>query len=128
MQPSEQKIHSSLMQLDWEIWLDNHISPIIAKWLNDKSVFKVTSSYALELWNLKDFDIYLKAKNSGNIILISKDSDLDEIISKNGSPPKLISLKVGNCDNKVLFSILERNLEKCVRLLLDFNKDIIEIT
>ncbi len=116
------------MQPDWEIWLDNHISPIIAKWLNAESAFTVKSSYILELSNLSDLEIYEKARSSGNIILISKDSDLDEIISKSGSPPKLISLKIGNCDNKILFSILERNLEKSVRLLLDFNKDIIEIT
>lgn len=116
------------MQPDWEIWLDNHISPIIAKWLNEKSGFIVKSSYTLGLCNLNDREIYIKAKNSGNIIIISKDSDLDEIISTSGSPPKLISLKVGNCNNKILFSILEQNVERSIRLLLDFNKDIIEIT
>ena len=115
------------MQPDWEIWLDNHISPIIAKWLKEKSGVNIKSSYVLELYNLSDFDIYLKAKKHGNIILISKDSDLPEIISKSGSPPKLIVLKIPNCDNKILFSILERNLSRSIRLLLDFNKDIIEI-
>ena len=115
------------MQPDWEIWLDNHISPIIAKWLREKSGFIVKSSYTLKLYGLSDFDIYLKAKESGNIILISKDSDLVDIISKSGSPPKLISLKISNCDNKILFSILERNLDRSIRLLLDFNKDIIEL-
>lgn len=115
------------MQPDWEIWLDNHISPIIAKWLSEKSGFEVKSSYTLKLYNLSDREVYLKAKNSGNIILISKDSDLDEIISKSGSPPKLISLRVGNCDNKILFSILERNLKRAIRSLHDYNKDIIEI-
>ena len=115
------------MQPDWEIWLDNHISPIIAKWLKEKSGFTVKSSYTLKLYSLSDFDIYLKAKKSGNVILISKDSDLAEIISTSGSPPKLISLKIPNCDNKILFSILERNLSRSIRLLLDFNKDIIEI-
>lgn len=100
--------------------------PIIAKWLKEKSSFNVKFTYKLKLYNLSDHDIYLKAKNSGNVILISKDSDLDEIISTSGSPTKLISLKVGNCDNKILFSILERNLNKSIRLLLDLNKDIIE--
>ncbi len=108
MQHSELKIPLLLMQPDWEIWLDNHISPIIARWLNEKSGFVVKSSYTLKLYSLSDRQIYLKAKNSGNVILISKDSDLDEIISKSGSPPKLISLKIGNCDNKKLFTILER--------------------
>ncbi len=106
------------MQPYWEIWLDNHISPIIAKWLNQKTGLDVKSSYILQLYNLSDYEIYLKAKNFGKVILISKDSDLDEIISTSGSPPKLINLKVGNCNNKILFSILERNLNKAIRFLL----------
>src|SRR5579875_2105103 len=99
------------MQLDWEIWLDNHISSIIAKWLKDKTGWNIKSSYILQLHHLKDYEIYQKAKQAGKVILISKDSDLDEIITTAGSPPKLINLKVGNCDNKVLFSILEKNIE-----------------
>lgn len=111
------------MQPEWEIWLDNHISPVIAKWLNEKSGLTVKSSYLLELYKLTDYEIYVKAKKAGNIILISKDSDIDEIISTSGSPPKLISLKIGNCPNKLLFSILERNINKAFRSLVDFNKD-----
>lgn len=116
------------MQPDLEIWLDNHISPIIAKWLKDELGLNVKSAYGLQLDKLKDFEIYKKAKDYGNVIIVSKDSDLNEIVSLYGSPPQLIILKVGNCDNKILFAILKNNLEKAIRLLLDFNKDIIEIT
>lgn len=115
------------MQHNWESWLNNHISPIIAKWLKEKTGFEVKSSYVLKFEHLKDIEIYSIAKKASNIILISKDSDLDKIISESGSPLKLISLKVPNCDNKIPFSILERNIEKAIRTLLDFNKDIIEI-
>ncbi len=115
------------MQPDWEIWLDNHISPIIAKWLKDDLGLIVKSSYTLQLEKLKDLEIYRKAKDYGNVIIVSKDSDLNEIVSLHGSPPKLIILKVGNCDNKILFILLKNNLEKAIRLLFDFNQDIIEI-
>ena len=77
------------MQPDWEIWLDNHLSPIIAKWLNDKTGLEIKSAYILKLQGLNDLEIYKKAKEAGNVILVSKDSDLDEIVSANGSPPKL---------------------------------------
>ena len=116
------------MQLEWEIWLDNHISPIIAKWLSEKKGWNVKSAFVLQIQSLKDYEIYLKAKAAGKIILISKDSDLDEIISISGSPPQLISIKIGNCDNRLLFSIIEKNIEKAIRLLIDFDKDIIELT
>lgn len=115
------------MQLNWEIWLDNHLSPIIAKWLKEATGLEVKSSYILKLESLTDFEIYTKAKEYGNVILVSKDSDLAEIISISGSPPKLINLKIGNCDNKILFEYLKNKLENSIRLLLDFKKDIIEI-
>ncbi len=50
------------MQPDWEIWLDNHISPIIAKWLKEELKMEVKSSYILQLYELSDYEIYLKAK------------------------------------------------------------------
>ena len=115
------------MQPDWEIWLDCHVSPIIAKWLKDELLLDIKSAYKLELYGLSDAEIYAKAKKTGNVIIISKDSDLEEIISINGSPPKLINLKIGNCDNKILFQILKQNIQKAIRLLTDFKKDIIEI-
>ena len=115
------------MQPDLEIWLDNNISPIIAKWLKDELGLETKSAYTLHLEKLKDIEIYQKAKDYGNVIIVSKDTDLNEIVSLHGCPPKLIILKVGNCDNKILFEILRNNLEKAIRLLFDFNKDIIEI-
>lgn len=62
---------------DWEIWLDNHLSPIIAKWLKDEFGFEVKSSYSLQLERLNDYEIYNKAKDQKNVIIISKDSDLE---------------------------------------------------
>jgi len=115
------------MQLDWEIWLDCHISPIIGKWLKDKTGWNVKTSYGLNLYALKDIEIYLKAKDNGKVILISKDSDLPEIIQQKGAPPKVISLKIGNCDNRQLWQLLQSRIEKTVRLLIDFDIDIIEI-
>ena len=59
------------MQPDYKIWLDNHLSPIIAKWLKDDLGIEVKSSYTLKLEGLSDLDIYQKAKNYRNIIIIS---------------------------------------------------------
>jgi predicted nuclease of predicted toxin-antitoxin system len=63
------------MQTDWEIWLDVHISPVIAKWMAEHTGYTVKSSYLLDLSTMDDFSIYQKAKSLGNIILVSKDTD-----------------------------------------------------
>lgn len=82
------------MQLDnWEIWLDTHLSPAIAKWMADYTGFIVKSSYILSNNSLDDIEIYHKAKSAGNVIIISKDVDFSELINRLGAPPKLISIK-----------------------------------
>ena len=53
------------MQPDWEIWLDAHLSPIIAKWLKDKTSWVIKSAFVLKLSSLNDYQIYEKAKAHG---------------------------------------------------------------
>jgi predicted nuclease of predicted toxin-antitoxin system len=116
------------MQPEWIFWLDNYFSPIIAKWINERTPYSCKSSYSLELKNLTDLQVYQKARMEGDVILISKDSDLPQLILLYGSPPKLINIRRGNCSNKTMFSLLEKNIEHCYKMLVDFNHDIIEIS
>lgn len=117
------------MQPDIEIWLDNHFSPILAKWLSEELGIIVKSNYILKFQELTDIEIYEKARQHTNeVVLLSKDTDLDEIISIKGSPPKLISVKTYNTSNKILFDILKKEIPIALKLLKNFKKDIIEIT
>jgi predicted nuclease of predicted toxin-antitoxin system len=83
---------SLFMLTDWEIWLDN-IAPIVGKWLKDEFNLPVKSAFVLQMKTLSDLEIYNKAKQSGNVIIISKDSDMVELITLFGSSPKLINIK-----------------------------------
>jgi predicted nuclease of predicted toxin-antitoxin system len=115
------------MQLEWEIWLDHHFSPIIAKWLGETKGWVVKSSYTLSTASSTDFELYQKAREYGNVIIISKDSDLPELVTKLGSPPKVINVKTGNTRNRIMYHILVTNIDNAVKMLIDFNKDIIEL-
>jgi len=112
---------------EWEIWLDVHLSPAIAKWMHEYTGFTVKSAYALKFYSFDDFEIYKKAKSKGNVILISKDSDFNELISRLGSPPKLIFLKIGNCDNNVLWNFMKKNILQTLQLLISSDIDIAEL-
>jgi predicted nuclease of predicted toxin-antitoxin system len=105
------------MQPDWEIWLDSNISPAIAKWMAEFTGYTVKSSYLLSLQRDSDFTIYKKAKEKGNVILVSKDSDFPEIINRLGSPPMLLNLKIGNCSNKVLWNTIKPSINQIIHLL-----------
>ena len=115
------------MQLDWEIWLDNHISPIIAKWMSEATGWTVKSSYILQLHFKEDMQIYEEAKNYGKVIILSKDSDLHEIITRLGAPPKLINLKIGNCDNKVLWNFILGRMYPAVEALQKQDVNIVDL-
>jgi predicted nuclease of predicted toxin-antitoxin system len=115
------------MPLEWEIWLDTHISPAIAKWMADYTGFIVKSSYTLSLHELDDLVIYQKAKDYGKVILFSKDVDFSELISRLGSPPKLISLKIGNCDNRTLWELIRPEIQEAIKILINSDIDIVEL-
>lgn len=114
------------MQLNWEIWLDTNISPAIAKWMAEYTGVSVKSSYSLNLHYIDDLEIYNMAKSAGHIILLSKDSDFTELISRLGSPPKLINIKFGNCSNSALWDLLKPRILDAVNLLTESDVDIVE--
>ncbi len=115
------------MQPDFEIWLDTHISSIIAKWLQDDFGYKCKSSFILKLHGLDDIDIYRKAKDAGFVILLAKDSDFPSIVERLGAPPKVINIKADNMKSRILYSHLKTNIERCVRLLLQFDNNSIDL-
>jgi predicted nuclease of predicted toxin-antitoxin system len=115
------------MPLEYELWLDTHISPAIAKWMADFTGFNVKSSYSLSLHYLTDIEIYNRARDAGNIIIVSKDTDFAELISRLGSPPKLITLKIGNCDNRTLWEFIKPHIVEAVDLLTHTDVDIVEL-
>lgn len=86
----------------------------------------VKSSYTLSFNQSQDLDIYNTAKEYGQIIQISKDSDFSELISRLGSPPKLINLKIGNCDNKTLWAILQPKILEAIDLLTQSDVQIVD--
>lgn len=115
------------MPHDFEIWLDAHISPAIAKWLKNDFGYNCKSSFVLKLSGLNDVEIYNKAKAAGYVIIISKDSDLPELVQRLGTPPKVINLIIGNTDNRVLYKLLKENIERSIRLLTQFDISYIEL-
>ena len=89
--------------------------------------YTVKSAYILSLYELNDESIFRLAKENANIILISKDADFPELISRLGAPPKLIYLKIGNCDNRNLWNLLKPHIEEAIKTLTLTDISIVEI-
>lgn len=110
-----------------ELWLDMQLSPQLAIWITNGFSVKATSSYTLLFNTEKDEAIFLKAKELGNIIILTKDKDFADIQLRLLPPPKIILLKSGNCSNEKIKSILSEYLLLAIEELLNTNNEMVEI-
>jgi len=112
---------------DWEFWLDENISPIIAKWLMDEINIKCISFHFLKLNTTSDIEVYNLARSKAKVVIVSKDSDFPEIVAWKGTPPKLIFLRFGNCSNKQFYDKLKSEIYHAMEELIYGDLDIFEI-
>ncbi len=109
------------------IWTDTHISPAIAKWLNEQfEMLNVISFYKLGFHVESDYSIFMKAKEA-KAIFITKDKDYINLLATFKAPPHIIFLKMGNIANNELKIILQRSLPKALDLILKHHYHIVEI-
>ena len=98
-------------------WIDAHISPSIALWINETFPGNEAISFrALGLRDSKDSDAFFEARKK-NAVLISKDADFQKLLQKHGPPPKLIWITCGNTSNEKLKTILSFAFPKALKLL-----------
>jgi predicted nuclease of predicted toxin-antitoxin system len=99
------------------IWLDAHLSPSLASWIN--TTFPTLKAYPLRDLGLRDASdkkIFEEARLK-NAIIMTKDIDFLDIIQRLGSPPKIILLTCGNTTNSSLQKILTSNLVQALTIL-----------
>ena len=108
------------------IWIDAHLSPAIATWINN--TFEDISAFALRdlgLRDAEDLEIFEAAK-AQEVIFLTKDSDFIDLVERKDAPPKIIWLTCGNTSNARLKEILSATLQNALELLQRSEK-IVEI-
>jgi predicted nuclease of predicted toxin-antitoxin system len=107
-------------------WIDAHISPSIALWINNTFPGNEAVSFrSLGLRDSKDAEVFFEARKK-NVVLISKDADFQKLIQKHGAPPKLIWITCGNTSNEKLKTILSFAFPKALELL-EKGESVVEI-
>lgn len=107
------------------IILDAQLPPALAVWITETFEIPCFSAQFLNLRHAEDEEIFAFSKTK-DAIVITKDEDFVSLLSRLGSPPKIIWLTCGNTSKSRLKEILEANLGPALALL-DTN-DLIEIT
>lgn len=109
-----------------EIWVDAQLPPSIASFINKELNLKCVHVFNFGFHAVSDNEIFRKAKETGDVVIITKDEDFAFLLEQKSSPPKIIWLTIGNCSNDVLKDILKRNLPSALELLK--TNDLVEIS
>ena len=110
-----------------KLWLDAHLSPALAPWLEDTFDLSVLAVQAeTSLISGKDRDSFLAAKEARAIVM-TKDRDFVDLLDRLGPPPHVIWLTCGNTSNRMLRQILSATLHEALQLI-DNGEPLIEIS
>ena len=92
-----------------------------------QSNYSASSSVKKEgLLNASDKDIWEFAKNN-NYVIVTQDSDFNDLNSLYGFPPKVIWIRAGNLKTHTIVNILQHNSKEIQKFLDDDNHGCIEI-
>jgi predicted nuclease of predicted toxin-antitoxin system len=108
------------------LWLDNHLSPAVARWLRER--FEGVDARAVRNVGLRhatDIQIFETAFAAG-AVLMTKDSDFRTLLERLGDGPQVVLLTCGNTSNLRLREILEAVWPRLV-LALATGQRIVEV-
>ena len=72
-----------------KFWVDAQLPPSLAEWLSVQFDVEAVSMRDLGLRDSTDSEIF-KAARQAKVVVISKDSDFVEMVSRYGAPPQLL--------------------------------------
>ena len=99
------------------VWIDAHLSPALAPWLRASFGVQAAPLRELGLRDAEDRTIFAAARRAG-AILITKDSDFVDLLTRHGAPPQVIWLTCGNTSNTALRTILADSWPRVAQLLV----------
>lgn len=100
-----------------EIWIDAHLSPSLALWLNQHYPgIQAKSMRSLGLRDADDLLIFQQAK-AQQAVIMSKDADFIKLQERLGVPPQIIWITAGNTSIQRMREIFEKHFPAVIRML-----------
>jgi predicted nuclease of predicted toxin-antitoxin system len=98
------------------IWLDAHLSPRVARWIREVLGHDAQALRDIGLRDAEDQEIFDRGKQE-DVIILTKDKDFVDLVSRLGSPPSVIWLRCGNTTEARLKQILTDHLDDALRFI-----------
>jgi predicted nuclease of predicted toxin-antitoxin system len=109
-----------------KFWVDAQLPPQLAAWLAAEFQVEASSLRDLGLRDAADLEIFQQAAMQPGIVLISKDSDFVDMVSRFGPPPQLLWVTCGNVTNRRLQTVFGSAGRAAINLLAE-GQAIVEI-
>jgi predicted nuclease of predicted toxin-antitoxin system len=98
------------------VWLDNHLSPALARWIAAEFGEACVQVRDLGLARASDREMFSAAKAAARA-LVSKDRDFAELVTRLGPPPGIVLLACGNTSTAFIRGKLRDQLAEALRLV-----------
>ena len=100
-----------------KFWVDAQLPPQLAAWLSTTHGVEAQSLRELGLRDAADIEIFRAAQQAG-VVVISKDSDFVELVSRHGTPPQLLWITCGNVTNRKLHEVFNKTFPAALAALI----------
>ena len=107
------------------LWLDAHLPPQLAFWLREQFNVEVAALRDLGLREATDLKLF-EAAREANAIIVTKDRDFVELVTRRGIPPQVLWITCGNTSNAHLREILTAALPQALERL-EKDEPVVEI-
>ncbi len=108
-----------------KFWVDAQLPPTLALWLVEQHSVEAYALRDLGMRDATDAEIFSAARQA-SIVVISKDSDFVDLVSRHGVPPQLLWVTCGNVTNKRLQAVFDTTFGEAL-LALGLGQPIVEI-
>ena len=89
------------------VWVDAQLPPVLASWLKQLDV-NATHVVDLGMLGATDAHIFAAAREAGTIV-ITKDEDFLRLLERQGPPPQVVWITLGNVRNARLREVIEQH-------------------
>ena len=100
-----------------QLWIDAQVSPALAGWMRHELGVDAVAVRDLGLRSAEDPHIFARARDHGAVVVLSKDSDFVDLVTRLGPPPQIVWLTCGNTSNAYLRGILRETWPQIAALL-----------
>jgi len=108
-------------------WIDAQLPPSLAPWLTETFNVDAKSLRFLDLHDANDLDIFITARQTHDVVIVSKDSDFVELVLQQGTPPQVLWVTCGNLTNKRLRAVFTELFQDALKML-EAGESIVEIS